>query len=350
MRAVAVLAVIAAHGSYGVIYGGVVGVEAFFVLSGYLITTLLVVEHRRDSRVSIRHFYLRRAARLLPALGLVTLLVFALSIYDDSLMSPSTVLEAVPKVWLFVGNWFTIADPGSLGLLGPTWSLAIEEQFYLLWPPVLALALARGVPSGRLAVITLALAVLSYVAFLVVRLEHGQVAYYSSVTRAGALLIGCALALALARPGWSDGVRRASGGAAAFAAAAAFTAAVLGFGYGRGYALLTVALATPVVIAHVSFRASLLTRALSLPALVWTGRRSYGLYLFHVPVFALFAGSGTELIGDGAPGKLLELTIRLTATFALAAASYAFLERPILIRTRRHTVASPPPEQTVRVL
>lgn len=339
MRAVAVLAVIAAHGSFGVIYGGVVGVEAFFVLSGYLITTLLVIEYQRDDRVSIRHFYLRRAARLLPALCLVTLLVLAVSVADPSIMATSTVLKAIPKVWLYVGNWFTAADPGSLGLLSPTWSLAIEEQFYLLWPLVLTFALARGIAFRGLTVSLLVLAVLSYAAFFVVGLRHGNAAYYSSVTRAGALLIGCGLALALEQQRLSSGIARGSAGKAIPAAVAAFAAAVLGLGYGRGIGLVLVALATPVVIAHIVFHTSPVTRGLSHPLPVWIGKRSYGLYLFHVPVFAVISGLGARVAGEGVGGKLVDFTVRMMATFVVAAASYRFVERPVLTRTRNLTVS-----------
>jgi peptidoglycan/LPS O-acetylase OafA/YrhL len=117
----AVLAVFAAHSSFGLITGGRIGVEVFFVLSGYLITTLLISEFR----VSIRHFYLRRAARLLPALVVLTLIVIAIHARDRPSIQTSTLLRLI-KVWLYVGNWFEAADPASFGLLGHTWSLAIE--------------------------------------------------------------------------------------------------------------------------------------------------------------------------------------------------------------------------------
>ncbi|HEV7808623.1 MAG TPA: acyltransferase [Solirubrobacteraceae bacterium] len=340
LRAAAVLAVFTSHGTYGRVHGGFIGVEMFFVLSGYLITTLLLDEYLRERRISIRKFYLRRAARLLPALGLVTILVLALYASDPALMPTSAVLSSIPKVWLYVGNWFAASDFGQLGLLGHTWSLAIEEQFYLLWPLALAFTLGREISVLQIIGVLVGLVVLSYLASFLVARENIEAAYYSSHTRAGPLLIGCALALALTLPGLRSVATVLSGRGAALGAVTvlSFALALLLPKLLPTYAggLFIVAIATAVLIAHIVLHKSTLTQRLGQPVAVWIGKRSYGLYLYHFPIFTYV--TDVRLGIPSATGHVVEFMLRVGLTFGLAAVSYRFVEKPVLDRTRVFTI------------
>ncbi len=324
-----------AHGSYGAIHGGFIGVEVFFVLSGYLITALLIAEYGRNGRVSVRHFYLRRAARLLPALGLATLLVVGLYASDPTIRPVDGVVSSIWKVWLYVANWF-IASHQNLGLLNHAWSLSIEEQFYLLWPLVFIVALKRGLAIRRVAVLVCGVALLSYLARYAIARHDLAAASYRSDARAGALLVGCGLALALSQSIACARITRYAGANVAAVALMVLIVSVFSLEQARMPAyeggMLVVAIATAIIIAHIVLCASRLTRILAHPALVWTGRRSYGLYLYHFSIFVYFTD-----VRLGVGGHALELVVRLLLTFALAAASYRLVERPVLDLTRRLT-------------
>src|SRR4051794_36677121 len=137
VRAFAVLGVIATHAGFSHLRAGGFGVYVFFVLSGYLITHLLATEREATGRLSLRRFYARRALRLLPALALLLIASAVWALADGGPTAERT-LRGIPFVALYVGNWANAASPiggdYDLGLLGHTWSLSVEEQFYLLWP------------------------------------------------------------------------------------------------------------------------------------------------------------------------------------------------------------------------
>src|SRR6201993_187618 len=250
LRGVAVAAVLLYHGGVSWSAGGFLGVEMFFVLSGFLITSLLVAEWGRSGRIVLRAFWARRARRLLPALFA---LVAAIGVYY-ALGGPT---QAVPNLendglstLLYFNNWHQIANgtnyfaaSGPISPLQHTWSLAIEEQFYVVWPlvvlGVLALARRRGA-SGRpplqiLLGLTVAGALASAVDMaLLFGGRHGlDRVYYGTDTRAAGLLIGASLAIAVTlhrrrpgptrRPAMTPARRRLLGGAAVVALAAIAT-------------------------------------------------------------------------------------------------------------------------------
>jgi len=157
MRGVAVLLVLVFHSWWGVIPGGLIGVDVFFVLSGYLITTLLLDEWRRSGRISLARFYGRRALRLLPALTLMTATCSVVVLADPASQFGSATLHAIPLTAGYMANW-AYAGGSDLGLLAHTWSLSVEEQFYLLWPVILiGLLLWRGPWAALLGALPLAL-------------------------------------------------------------------------------------------------------------------------------------------------------------------------------------------------
>jgi peptidoglycan/LPS O-acetylase OafA/YrhL len=339
LRAIAVLAVIAYHLNPAWAPGGLLGVGVFFTLSGYLITDLLLGQREATGRLQLGDFWLRRARRLLPALFLMLALVVAwVTLLDRSLLPDlrADVLAAVG----YVSNWWNIVREASyFARFGPPppldhlWSLAVEEQFYLIWPWLLWLGL-RYVP-GRytLAGLTLAGAALSAVAMALVYqpgVDPTRV-YEGTDTRAFGLLIGAALAMV-----WpSRGLRadRVSyGGRILIEGAGVFGLVVIGiviwrtseyspFLYKGGIVLLSVA--TVVVLTALVHPASWLGVAVGWTPLRWLGVRSYGIYLWHYPIIVLTA-PGTQQ-----KASLSLEVLQLVATIVVAALSWRFFEEPI---------------------
>ena len=339
LRAVAVGAVMAFHFGAEELQGGFLGVDMFFVLSGYLITSLLVVEWGRSGTIEFVAFWVRRARRLLPALVLV---VAAVAIWA-ALASPTDRLESIrgDGVWtLFYGaNWhFIVSGQSYFDLASEAspfrhmWSLAIEEQFYLVWPLVafVTLRVARGRTWLLAAVCGLGLiASLSVMGLLYDSADPSR-SYYGTDSRAHGLLIGALVALLLAR---SRGRRISSvwvqvaGVLAAVAVVWAFAGTLdtttwlypWGFlGFEIAVAVLIVAITAPVV--------SPLTALLSLRPVRWVGAISYGLYLWHWPVTIAISEGRTRIGGWELAG------IRLAVTFAIATLSYYLVEMPVRLR------------------
>ncbi len=371
-------AVLLYHGGVTWARGGFLGVEVFFVLSGFLITSLLLAEWGRSSAIRLGAFWARRARRLLPALFcLVAVIGLYYAVAGSAQAIPGLKGDGISAL-IYYSNWHQIATgtsyfaaSGPVSPLEHTWSLAIEEQFYVVWPIVLAGVLwlasrgARG--SGRrpllvLLGVTVAGAVASAVdtAVLFAGGRNLDRVYYGTDTRAASLLIGASLAigLAIARsraqsvPG-TDGAREAPRRAASLrdrllgagaarqrvlaAGAVVALGAVLGAaavvdgsdGWLYPYGLLALDGAVVLLIlAAVTQPASLAARALAYPPLRALGKISYGLYLWHFPLFLwLTAGA----VGFGGAPLLL---VRLGVTLAVSTASYFLIEQPIRQRRR----------------
>ena len=352
LRALAVAAVLAFHGGMPWARGGFLGVDAFFVLSGFLITSLLVAEWERTGRVRLGAFWLRRVRRLLPAL----LLVIGVCVVTARTLLPAEEVRQLRGDGLaalfYVANWRMIlrggdyfAQTAAPSPLEHTWSLAVEEQFYLGWPLLIALLLAGSATVAarhtalRRVLLLCGLGTAASTVLLAVTYDATDPgrAYYGTDTRGGALLIGAGLAVILARyrpddPSWTPSrrVRVALGLPAVGAAlglAWAWTHAEGGdrWLYGGGLAALAVAVAVllaQVVLVPRGWPA----RLLALPPLVLLGRVSYGVYLWHWPVFIVVNADRT-----GRQGESLFLA-RCLVTFALATLSYVLVERPVRVR------------------
>ena len=369
LRAFAVIAVLLYHAGLSWIPGGFLGVEVFFVISGYLITALLLAEWHQRGSINLRAFWLRRARRLLPALYLMLLvtLTFAVVFLPGEVAKLRS--DAIAALG-YVTNWYLVfghesyfESVGRPSLLKHLWSLAVEEQFYLLWPPMLAAALSLGALRWRRRrALLLALAGATASALLMAILYRPEVdpsrIYFGTDTRATGLLLGAALAFVWApgrspetaetdhsyvgklrrlyrvrrrgrlrrRWGWAVPVLLDIAGLAALGGLVWFCL-WLGeyqpFLYRGGFAC--VALTTVVVItAVVDPRTLLGANLLGWAPLRWIGLRSYGIYLWHWPVF-MVTRPQLDLSIDGWP----LLGLRLAATIVLAHLSYYYVETPI---------------------
>jgi peptidoglycan/LPS O-acetylase OafA/YrhL len=343
VRALAVLAVVSYHlgttGGPGSLRGGFLGVDVFFVLSGYLITSLLIVEARQTGRISIRQFYVRRAKRLLPALYALLLVVGAVG----ALWLPQQAAKLRADLLSALGyatNWWLIVDKASYfgggdrpRLLTHLWSLAVEEQYYVVWPIVLIVfAKIRARRSAMLTILTFAVAG-SAVAAAALYNPWGDPSrvYYGTDTRALAPLIGAALAVAV-RP-WrhrdsASPARRAGLDALGVTALAGLTVTAVLLRdtdpllYRAGF--VVIALLAAGLVAVAGHPASVLGRILGGQPLRWLGERSYAVYLWHWPVCALTRpGIDVPLTGWA------NSAARVAASLVLAELSYRFVERPI---------------------
>jgi peptidoglycan/LPS O-acetylase OafA/YrhL len=341
LRAVAVTLVVLFHLGAGVLPGGYIGVDIFFPISGFLITLLLLRERLASGGVDVLQFWQRRARRLLPALAVVLLVCSAVAfvIGGDVLVG---IGRQVLGASTFSYNWLAIAQGASYldattpELFRNLWSLAVEEQFYLVWPVLVILLWV--VPSRwfRLGfVLTVAVASAVLMGALFAGGDTTRV-YYGTDTHSFGLALGAALAIA--RQDWpgfavarSRG-DRALGGLIGLLAigglvALAFTLRADGASAYRGGLALVAALSV-VAIATATVPGGLLGRALDLQPLKWIGQRSYGIYLWHWPVFVLVAGAAP--VGDPTPeAPWIVGGVALAITLLASTLSYAFVEAPI---------------------
>ncbi|MCU0310285.1 MAG: acyltransferase [Acidimicrobiales bacterium] len=338
MRGAAVLAVLVFHGGFSWASGGFLGVSTFFTLSGFLISTLLLHERHRTGSVALKRFWARRFRRLMPAalVCLVGVLVFAATV-----ATPAQMVDLRGDMiasLLYVANWRFIADGASYAELfaAPSpvlhfWSLAIEEQFYLVFPLVVAgcLALAKG--SRRLLAGLLAIGTVASVALTASLAESSiDAAYYNTFSRAAELLLGALLAIVVALPvtrraldhGRATIAVTVAGAIASIAVVwlwhtAAQTDAWLYRGGLAGYALLS----TLLIVAAVE--AGPLRRMFSTTGLRWLGRISYGAYLYHWPIFLWLTPARTGL------SEVPLFGLRMGVTLGAAVLSYRLIEEPI---------------------
>jgi peptidoglycan/LPS O-acetylase OafA/YrhL len=349
--------------------GGFLGVDVFFVLSGYLITDLLIAQWEAGGRIDLRAFWVRRARRLLPALAVMLLTVTA----AVAVVAPDqagALRPALLGALTYTSNWWQALHQQSyFATFGPPpplqhlWSLAVEEQFYLLWPLVLVLVVRLRSRPARAALAWLGAAA-SAVAMAVIYVPGSDpsLVYYGTDTHASALLVGAALALtwplsrlATASPGLAGRLDRAgvaglvllawAMGHFAGADPALYPAGLIMTAVAAGFVVLA-ATSPGVVAAMVSWR-----------PLRWLGIRSYGIYLWHWPVIAL----ATVVAGPSAGGVQTHV-IETALPITLAALSWRWVEEPVMRDGFRRTLracqasvaeslsaASPSPLRALRV-
>lgn len=346
LRAVAVALVVAYHLEFGWATGGFLGVDLFFVISGFLITTLLLRERESNGRIALGPFWLRRFRRLVPPLVVMTAVTVA-----------ATRLYGLPEQWTsirwdavgalaYVANWRFISAGQSYfeALLGPsplrhTWSLAVEEQWYVFWPLVVAgilVVVARWPRLARAPLIMIGGAAIASAVLMAVLYEPADPTrvYFGTDTRAQQLLIGAGLAWLLsrqrstaspARIAWARPLVLSAFGGFLFVALTVSDEAP--WLYHGGF--LVVSLLAAVIVWSVSTpdRGGPLDW-LGNPAFVWLGTRSYGVYLWHWPVI-VFVGPPMGIDLAHVPLAILQVTV----TLALAELSFRVVERPIRIST-----------------
>ena len=357
MRACAVLAVMMFHGGIPHMDGGFMGVDAFFVLSGFLITSLLLGEWRQALTIKLGAFWARRARRLLPALLLMLLFVaFFASVIVPKGTYGALRLDALATL-LYVSNWHFILvnsnyfnETSASSPLLHTWSLAVEEQFYVIWPLVV-LGVMHFTRSLR-ALFALCCAAAIASALWMYHVYDGGLntnrAYLGTDTRSQCLFIGCALAVGLVlvtqrrheagrlakgelwRPETSTGGLLCGVlgvlGAAGAIALWVLTTSTSTFPYSGGFFLIGLSVAS-VILAAIAAPRSIVPRLLSWSPVRYVGRISYGLYIWHWPIFIWLDHARTGLYG-------YELfALRVAVTFAVSVVSFHLVERPIRMGT-----------------
>jgi peptidoglycan/LPS O-acetylase OafA/YrhL len=373
VRALAIIGVLLYHadvtGTKGGFFtgfaGGFLGVDVFFVLSGFLITTLIVEEFARSGRINFGQFYLRRARRLLPALFLMlaVVAVIAAFFYHDSAQSVRT--DGLASL-LYVTNWWFIFQEHSYftswgtSLLQHLWSLSVEEQFYLIWPAIAFVLLKwRGRKAVFVTALVLSLASTIWMFYVVTSqglLQPGSDpsrAYFGTDTHVMGLLLGAAMAIV-----WRPGRLKQT-----LSAGAAMTITFIGFAslaaiiwifisvpesshwlYQGGF--LALSLIVCLLIAGASHPGAPFGKIFGAQPMRWFGQRSYGLYLWHWPIFLLL-----QPVEDIPIVGVWNFVLRMALTCAVAEISYRFFELPIrrgvIGRTWKNWRATPRGERRV---
>ncbi|CAI6028139.1 O-acetyltransferase OatA [Paenibacillus sp. JJ-100] len=339
LRAIAVVGVIAYHLNLDFIPGGLLGVGIFFVLSGYLITDILLTQWHEHGRIALGDFWLRRFRRLLPGMLTLTVVVMLWLLCTDSSRLASLRGDIVSGI-TYISNWWYIYHNvsyfesfGPPSPFGHFWSLAVEEQFYLVWPILLIAAIVLFKRKGWLVVFIIVAAELSAGAMAIMYnpdLDPSRV-YYGTDTRAFALLAGAALAVIWPSRKLSSGLSGMSRivldgcGLAALGVLIYMmltTSEYDPFLYQGGMLLQTIA--ATVLVAVLAHPSSILAHIIGAKPFRWIGERSYGLYLWHYPVIVLTSPAVDT--GDAHPVRML---LQVVATVFLASISLKYIENPI---------------------
>ncbi|MBC2345887.1 acetyltransferase [Listeria welshimeri] len=339
LRALAVIAVIAYHLNFSWAKGGFIGVDIFFVLSGYLITNILLTQWEKNQTLQLKQFWLRRFRRLIPAAYVMIVVVVIFSVLFHSEILKNLRGDAIAS-FFYVSNWWFIFHNvsyfDSFGMPSPLknlWSLAIEEQFYLIWP-VFLLVFLRWVKNPKLLLkIVIGLGLLSaiWMTILYVPGTDPSRVYYGTDTRLFDLLSGCALAFVWPFNRLSPNIPKRSKAALNIAGTisilfffliTALVSEYQPFLYRGG--LLFVAIMGVVMIATIAHPASYLSKIFSFKPLRWIGTRSYGIYLWHYPIITLT----TPVLEIGQP-SIWRSILQVAATFIIAELSFRYIETPI---------------------
>lgn len=332
LRGFAILAVIFFHANASFLNGGFIGVDIFFVLSGFLITSLLVQEFDHKGSVSLKHFYVRRMLRLGPALLLLLVIFCAVSfIFLNEEKAVANLIDALIAL-VYLSNWARAFDIHPPDFLGHTWSLSIEEQFYILWPIIL-LGLLRIIKNRwYVFLFSITIALFSWFLRVVLTLHEASVErlYNGLDTRADGLMIGCALGILLSSGLVSEKFKMVFSRWLEYIAPVfmIFLFAFLMVSdwldpkmYYFGFLVIEV-LVAGLILDIVINKKSMVSKILAMRWLVWVGSISYGLYLWHYPIFRTMFALGYNFWAVIVFGTLI--------TFVIATCSYYLLEKPIL--------------------
>ena len=356
LRGASLLIIMGYHFGVGWLQGGFFGLDIFYVLSGFLITGLLLAEFRRSRRIVLSAFWLRRARRLLPALLIV---LVAVSLCVRFIAQPGTYpdfrISALSALFFF-SNWWQIASTSSYfvvtGAVSPlthTWSLAVEEQFYIVWPLLVLAVMKLGRTFARglrvLLVVSSVGAVASALEMVVLDSPtvNATRLYFGTDTHAQSILVGAAMACALTM----IQLRRGTGGIAPRATSTVVRCLLVGLGV-AGFAVIVVMTCTLTGTSAIDYQGGFTVSALasavvilgaicvpdgpiawvlSVRPLAWLGTISYGAYLWHFPVYVFVNPARAGISG------LPLVALRFACTVVLAAASFYLVERPVMYGT-----------------
>lgn len=339
LRAIAVILVVGFHASLPAFSGGFIGVDIFFVISGYLITSLLVRELETTGHLNLFQFYARRARRLLPAQGLTVVATLAAGVLLLSPLEQKSLAQAAAATSLYVSNiWFLrnavdyFGGDAAINPLLHTWSLAVEEQFYLVWPLVILLAFRLGPSRRTLPIVIVSIFLISFICCAWLTKTNQPLAFFGTHTRAWQFALGGAASLVTsAKPasgslyswlGWVGLILVISSGVL-------FTADMELPGW---ISLIPTAGAACLLLSGAATRASAVTRFLSTTMMNRIGQLSYGWYLWHWPVLIFPALVYSHL-------DLFDRLLLALGSLLLAAITHALIEQPV--RFSRYLVNRP---------
>jgi len=341
IRGISILLVLGVHFTPDLIPGGYLGVDIFFVLSGFLITSLLLQEWSHRNSISLKDFYIRRVLRLGPGLAVFLLLLGAYAFLLLKKESAHEVYVGILLTLSYVSNWFIALKPNlSFSILAITWSLAVEEQFYLIWPVALSLLLVLKL-QRRWILTALVLGVV-FVAVQRARLWHEGATlkrmYYGTDTHADGLLLGCLVGCLVS---W-DLIPQSKIFARAIKYLALLSVAFVvylvlttfhyePFLYAGGFSVAALAIAI-TLLALLMAPVTLATMILRFRPLVWIGRISYGLYLWHWPVRGL-------VFGKSAQPSAKQVIVAVVLSLAITSLSFYLIELPFLRWKKRFSHA-----------
>lgn len=346
MRGLAVLCVMAYHANAPFLRGGFIGVDLFFVISGFLISALIVSEYDAIGSVNLLKFYMRRVIRLMPALSIL-LIVYCIGVYlfCDPVVAEKNYIDAMISMF-YMTNWARAFDLHPPDFLGHTWSLAVEEQFYFLWPLTLFALLKYSGSTVRerfnvmLFPIFVACCSFCYRFYLALDGASPDRMYNGLDTRADALMMGCALGICYASGLIGDWLFVRFGTALKLFSTLALIATLF-FGvfaswrakYMYTIGFFVVDLSFVLLLTWVLFhKTTFFSIVFNNKFIVWVGGLSYGLYLWHYPVFRTMYLFGW--------GGAVVLTVGSAISFVLAYSSLAVVERPVLRLKKRYVVAA----------
>ncbi|MFY9587212.1 MAG: acyltransferase, partial [Actinomycetota bacterium] len=345
LRAVSVLLVIAFHAGITQLAGGFVGVDVFFVISGFLITGILLKETTKTGTISLRNFYARRIRRLLPLSALVLIVTLAIGMLLVPALDRATLLGDARSAATYVSNWRFAGQATAYADTTPAtslfvhyWSLSIEEQFYVLWPLIILLTsrrVMRIAPSKlprALGSVLAVLAVGSFALSIMLTNVQGSSAYYGTHLRLGELATGAALAVAARRLGRFRGLLA---DLASIAGIVCIIVAAMVYGRNTPYpgsAVLLPVLGSALILASGIARPAVVGRFLARPPLPAIGRISYAWYLWHWPALGLTSLALGEDASASAHtlGKIFAVVVSLL----LAIASHLVVENPVRFSQR----------------
>ena len=342
LRGVAILFVMLHHSGLHLFRGGFIGVDVFFIISGYLITSIIIKEFKNTSIINLKNFYIRRILRLLPLLFLLLLIYDAVcfALFDKQTVRTHIIDSLIAFFYMTNWSWaFSLHPPD---ILRHTWSLAVEEQFYLLWPPLIFFLLRRVNSRKSIAAVALFLALLSWIIRIVMFYNGASIyrLYNGLDTRFDSLMVGAAIGIVLGYDLIEDTMQRKiqtiTRAVCPVAVMLLFVICIkVDYRSPAVYTWIIAAvniLGSIVIFDLVKNDQSRIKRVLTLKWLVWVGKISYGLYLIHYLVFRVMFYYGFDykliiLLGSG-------------VSIVLSSLSYIYLERPFLNMKRKFSYAS----------